>query len=88
MTEPKVPMTLKRLREAAGLSQDALGRLIAAPDSKNAYFQPRIFAYESGRKRVPLPVALKLVKILNANLRKNKSRLIAKTEHLVHETQR
>lgn len=78
--------TLESLRIEAGLSQEQLGRLIAKPGSNNVTYQSRISAYETGRKRVPLPVAIQLVKVLNEHLRKVKSPIIAKTEHLVHES--
>lgn len=79
-------MKLKTLRESAGLSQEQLGRkLAAALDEANPpkYCQPRIAAYERGRNNLSLPVAKALVTILNRELAKAKSRKRAALDDLL-----
>lgn len=66
-------MSLKDLREKAGLSQAELGRRLAAElqeDTEPKFYQPRISAYESGRNRMPLPIAVALAKVLTKAGRK------------------
>lgn len=79
-------MTLKVLRVEAGLSQRELGEALAKalPSSRpdTAYSQPRIAAYESGRNKMSLEVAMVLVKILNRALKKAKSKKTATLETL------
>lgn len=84
-------MSMKSLREKAGLSQQGLGELLAREaGGENAdpkYFQPRVSAYETGRNRIPLPVAMSIVKVLNAALKKAKVKERATVEDLLHESQ-
>lgn len=82
-------MSLKTLREAAGLSQIELGKRLAIelgePADDERYFQPRISAYETGRNRIPLPIAVSLTKVLNKALAKAKSKRKAAVEDLLPE---
>lgn len=82
-------MSLKSLREEARLSQCELGSRLheAMPDSgvEPEYFQPRISSYESGRNRIPLPVAVAITKILNAELKARRSKVVATVEGLLPE---
>lgn len=67
-------MSLKTLREKAGLSQHELGlrlhKKLHPGTEPPAYAQPRIAAYEHGRNAMSIPVAQALVAILNAALKK------------------
>lgn len=79
-------MSLKELREEAGLSQRELGERLAKAvpgEAAPEYYQPRISSYETGRNSMSVPVALALVKILNRELRKAKSKRVATIEGLV-----
>jgi transcriptional regulator with XRE-family HTH domain len=75
---------LAQLREAAGLTQTQLGELLAGKDTKTRAFQPRISAYELGTKTMPLPVAHRLMKVLNVALKKAGSKKRAKIEDLIY----
>lgn len=79
-------MSLKDLRLKARLSQHALGvalaRKLGDPEDEGRYYQPRIAAYESGRNAMPLPVAIALVSVLNAALRKARCRTKVMVEDL------
>lgn len=76
------------LRKAAKLSQEQLGKAIADKDSPTVHHQPRISAYEMGTKRVPLPVAQRLVKVLEKALKKAGSRRKVKIEDMIHPIHR
>lgn len=81
-------MSLKDLREEAGLSQRELGELLAKSvpgDGEPEYYQPRISSYETGRNSMSLTVALALVAILNKELKKAKSKRVATVEGLLAE---
>lgn len=82
-------MSLKDLREEANLSQSELGSRLHAllPDTAETpeYFQPRISSYESGRNRIPLPVAVAIVRVLNDELEKQGVETRATVEGLLHE---
>jgi transcriptional regulator with XRE-family HTH domain len=66
-------MSLSKYREQAGLSQRQLGEALAkkipsVPPARS--FQARISAYETGRNKLSLDVAMALVAILNKELKK------------------
>jgi transcriptional regulator with XRE-family HTH domain len=75
-------MKMQELREAAGLSQRELGERLYKATGNNTSNNPqtRISSYEAGRNRVPLDIAIALVKILNKELTKKGSRTRAKVE--------
>lgn len=79
---------LATLRRAANLSQEELGRAIADKESETKHHQPRISSYEMGTKRVPLPVAKRLMTVLNKHLKKAGSRRKAKLEDMIHPNHR
>jgi len=85
-TTQESPLT--SLRIAARLSQQELGRMSAEKDSETTHHQPRISSYELGTKRVPLAMAQKLAKILNARLKAAGSKRIAKIEDMIHPKHR
>lgn len=78
-------MKLKELREVAGISQRELGERLSKElkETPPKCTQTRISSYESGRNKVPLAVAIKLVVVLNRALKKAKSRRQASIEDLV-----
>jgi hypothetical protein len=86
MNDIESPLAI--LRKAAGMSQEALGKAIAEPDSPTVNHQPRISAYEQGKKRVPLPVAKKMVGVLNRHLKRQRSRRKATLDDMIHPNHR
>lgn len=60
--------TFADLRREAKLTQAGLGELIAEPGSDTTYHQPRIFAYEHGRKKIPAAAAAKIAAVLTKRL--------------------
>jgi transcriptional regulator with XRE-family HTH domain len=85
-------MSLKELREAAGLTQQELGeRLAKVLPSTGAHpeqHQSRISSYETGRNRMPLQVAVALTDLLNHALRQAGSDQVATAEAMLHSSQR
>jgi hypothetical protein len=79
---------LSALRKAANLSQEALGKAIADKDTQTQHHQPRISSYEMGTKRVPLPVAKKMMEVLNRHLKREGSRRRAKLVDMIHPRHR
>lgn len=56
---------LARLRDRAGITQPQLGYAISPPDARERthYFASRVNAYEIGGKRIPLEIAIEIVKV-------------------------
>lgn len=75
---------LATLREAAGISQEHLGKLIAEEGTNTRTFQPRISSYELGNKTPSVVVAKRLVKELNKALKAKGSKRRAKIEDVIY----
>lgn len=80
--------TFAELRRAAGLTQVELGKLIAIEGNDTAYYQPRIYAYEAGRKRIPASVRKQIAAAFNVGLRAKGSKITVQEDDLIHENHR
>lgn len=64
MLKQEAQHPLKRFRERAGITQEQLGYAIRDEGTATKNFQPRIHAYEERGKRIPLPIAIRIQKVL------------------------
>lgn len=83
-------MRLKELREEARLSQRELGMLVADElgegEKNEKSYQSRVSAWEAGRNEISLTVGMAIVRVLNVELKRVRSKTRAELTDLAPES--